>query len=92
MKRNSGKLTPFGKLVVKALTDQDMTKTQLADTIGTSPQYLSYILYGVRSGEKYVPAIVAALSLDLAGVEGGCQSIILSQRILIFCEPIPMSQ
>ena len=64
MKRNTGKLTPFGKLVVKALTDQDMTKTQLADTIGTSPQYLSYILYGVRSGEKYVPAIVAALSLD----------------------------
>lgn len=55
MKRKNGKLTPFGKLVVKALTDQDMTRTQLADTIGTSPQYLSYILYGVRSGEKYVP-------------------------------------
>ena len=56
MKR-SGKLTPFGKLVVKALTDQDMTRTQLADTIGTSPQYLSYILY------------VAALSLDPRKVE-----------------------
>lgn len=69
MKRNSGKLTPFGKLVVKALTDQDMTKTQLADTIGTSPQYLSYILYGVRSVEKYVPAITAALSLDPRKVE-----------------------
>lgn len=40
MKRSTGKLTPFGKLVVKALTDQDMTKTQLADTIGTSPQLL----------------------------------------------------
>ena len=63
MKRSSGRLTPFGKLVVKALTDQ------LADTIGTSPQYLSYILYGVRSGEKYLPAIVAALSLDPRKVE-----------------------
>lgn len=64
MKRKNGKLTPFGKLVVKALTDQDMTRTQLADMIGTSPQYLSYILYGTRSGEKYLPAIVAALALD----------------------------
>lgn len=58
------RLTPFGKLVAKALVDRDMTRTELAERIGTSPQYLSYILYGVRSGEKYVPAIVATLSLD----------------------------
>ncbi len=64
MKSSKGKLTKFGKLVVKALTDQDMTKTQLATEIGTSPQYLSYILYGVRSGEKYLPLIVATLNLD----------------------------
>lgn len=69
MKRKNGKLTPFGKLVVKALTDRDMTRTELADTIGTSPQYLSYILYGTRSGEKYLPAIVAALALDHRKVE-----------------------
>lgn len=69
MKRKSGKLTPFGKLVVKALTDRDMTRAQLADEIGTSPQYLSYILYGTRSGEKYLPAIVAALALDPRKVE-----------------------
>ena len=68
MNANS-KLTKFGKLVVKALTDKDMTKTQLADEIGTSPQYLSYILYGVRSGEKYLPLIVATLELDLRKVE-----------------------
>lgn len=64
MKTSSGKLTPLGKLVVKALTDRDMSKTQLAAAIGTSPQYLSYILYGVRPGEKYLPAIIAALELD----------------------------
>lgn len=69
MKRSNGRLTPFGKLVVKALTDQDMTKTQLAAAIGTSPQYLSYILYGVRSGEKYLPALIAALKLDPRKVE-----------------------
>lgn len=68
MNANS-KLTRFGKLVVKALTDKDMTKTQLAEEIGTSPQYLSYILYGVRSGEKYLPLIVATLNLDPRKVE-----------------------
>ena len=36
--KSSNTLTPFGKLVVKALVDQDMTKTELADQIGTSPE------------------------------------------------------
>ena len=67
--KSNGKLCPLGKLVVKALTDQDKTKTQLAAEIGASPQYLSYILYGVRSGEKYLPAIIAALNLDPRKVE-----------------------
>mgnify|MGYP000921598437 CR=1 FL=1 len=64
MKGRNNKLTPFGKYVAKTLMDRDMTKTQLAAIIGTSPQYLSYILYGSRSGEKYLPAIIAALALD----------------------------
>ncbi len=64
MRSANKKLTPFGKLVVKALTDRDMTKAQLAEQIGTSPQYLSYILTGTRSGEKYLPTIVTALDLD----------------------------
>ena len=67
--RNINKLTPFGKYVVKALTDLDMSKTQLATTIGTSPQYLSYILNGTRSGDKYISAIIAALELDPQKVE-----------------------
>ena len=67
--KSNGKLCPLGKLVVKALTDQDKTKTQLAAEIGTSQQYLSYILYGVRPGEKYLPAIIAALNLDPRKVE-----------------------
>ena len=62
--KSNGKLCPLGKLVVKALADQEKTKSQLAAEIGTSPQYLSYILYGVRSGEKYLPAIIATLALD----------------------------
>ncbi len=64
MRTQNNKLTAFGKLVVKALTDRDMSKADLAAQIGTTPVYLSYILYGVRSGEKYIPAIIVALSLD----------------------------
>ena len=58
------KLTPFGKYVSKTLTDRDMSKAQLAAEIGTSPQYLTYILRGTRPGDKYIPAIIAALELD----------------------------
>lgn len=64
MRGPNKKLTPFGKLVVKALTDQDKTKAELAAEISITPQYLSYILNGTRSGDKYLPAIVAALNLD----------------------------
>ena len=67
--KDTRKLTKLGKLIVKTLTDKNMTKTQLAEAVGTSPQYLSYILYGTRSGEKYIPAIIAALELDPRKVE-----------------------
>lgn len=69
--KDTSKLTKLGKLIVKTLTDKNMTKTQLAEAVGTSPQYLSYILYGTRSGEKYIPAIIAALELDPRKVEKG---------------------
>ena len=64
MRESNKELTPFGKLVAKALIDRGMTRAELAKTIGTSPQYLSYILNGTRSGDKYVGAIIAALSID----------------------------
>lgn len=63
MRARNKKLTPFGKQVVKALADQDMTKQELAAQVGISPQYLSYILNGTRSGDKYFVAIVSALGL-----------------------------
>ena len=67
--RSINGLTPFGKLVVKTLVDQGMTKTELAGQIGTSPQHLSRILHGTRAGSKHIPAIVAALALDPRKVE-----------------------
>lgn len=63
------RMTPFGKYVAKALTDRDMSKTELAIAVGTSPQYLSYILYGERSGKKYLTRIALTLDLDPRKVE-----------------------
>ncbi len=64
MRARNKRLTPIGKLVVKALTDQDMTRAELAAEIHVAPQYLSCILNGTRPVEKYLPAIVAVLNLD----------------------------
>lgn len=54
----------FGKQVKKRLIDKNMTATQLADALGTTPQYLNKILHGERSGEKYIEAI--KIILDMA--------------------------
>ena len=64
MRSPNKKLIPLGQLVVKALTDQNKTKSELATEIGITPQYLSYILNGTRPGNKYLLAIIAALDLD----------------------------
>ncbi len=57
-------LTPFGMLVKKALIDKGMTQIQLAAEVGTSDKYLNLILYGDRSGDKYLVSIVRVLGLD----------------------------
>ena len=64
MRGKNKKLTSFGKSVVKALADRDMSKRDLAVAIGVSPQYLSYILNGTRSGEKYFTVINTTLGLE----------------------------
>lgn len=63
-RQRNKKPTPFGRLVLKALIDQEMTRAALAAEVGISPQYLSYILNGTRSGKRYIEAIVQVLALD----------------------------
>ena len=58
-KRNYSKL---GKQIKKKLIDNDMTAAQLADALGTTPQYLNKILHGERSGEKYIEKIKQLLN------------------------------
>ncbi len=69
MKGKPGRLTPFGKYVSGVLIDRELSKAQLAALVGTSPQYINNILHGARSGDKYIPAIIAALALDPDKVE-----------------------
>jgi len=57
------KLTPFGVLVKKRLLDLEMTQVELAQAVGTSKNYLSLILYGERTGDKYLPRIIRELQL-----------------------------
>jgi transcriptional regulator with XRE-family HTH domain len=63
-------LTPFGVVVKKRLIDLRMTQVQLADAIGTSKNYLNLILYGDRSGKKYIPSIIEELKLDSKDISG----------------------
>lgn len=64
MRKRNKRLTPFGRLVSKALIDRDMSRAALAAEVGISPQYLSYILNGTRSGKKYIETIARVLDLD----------------------------
>lgn len=53
----------LGKQIKKRLIDKNMTAKQLADALGTTPQYLNKILHGERSGEKYIEAIKSILDI-----------------------------
>lgn len=57
------RLTPFGDRVKEKLIDVNMTQRELAKKIGTSDVYLSMILYGERSGKKYIEDIKKILDL-----------------------------
>lgn len=67
--RKATKLTPLGKYITKVLVDREMSKAELAEQVGISPQYLNCIIRGMRSGKKYMPHIVKVLELDPKTVE-----------------------
>lgn len=61
--RNKTEYSSLGKLIKKKLIDRNMTAKELADALGTTPQYLNKILHGERSGEKYIQAIKEILDI-----------------------------
>lgn len=66
MKAEYRKLTPFGQTVKKKLIDMNMTQVELADMLGTNKQYINKILYGERSGKKYINEISKILNIEAA--------------------------
>lgn len=59
-------LTPLGKEIKKKLIDKEMTQTELADQLGVTKQYITKIITGTRTGEKYLLRIGAILDIDIA--------------------------
>lgn len=60
---NKRRYSSFGRKIKKHLIDKNMTAKQLADALGTTPQYLNKIIHGERSGEKYIEAIKSILDI-----------------------------
>ena len=56
--------TPYGVEIKKRLIDMGMDHVELAKRIGTSPQYLTYIINGQRSGRKYRDRINKILQIN----------------------------
>ncbi len=57
------KLTPFGKEMKLRLVELEMKQDELAELVGTSPQYINHIMYGERTGEKYIDRIRSVLGI-----------------------------
>jgi len=56
--------TPLGKVIKKRLVDLNENQTWLAKETGMNGRYLHLVLYGYRSGKKYLPDILKVLDLD----------------------------
>ncbi len=57
------KLTSFGKNIKHRLVELDMKQDELARQVGTSPQYINHIMYGERTGDKYIEKIRRILEI-----------------------------
>lgn len=65
MVESKKKLTPLGKEIKRKIIDKGLSNEELARIAGTTPSYLSQILYGYRSGEKYIHVIGKVLDIDI---------------------------
>lgn len=63
MRKQRNALTPFGKRVKKRMIDLGLAHAELCKACGCGQTYMSDILTGRRSGEKYLPRICEVLEL-----------------------------
>ena len=62
MRKN--KPTPFGLTIKKSLLEKNMTQTDLALAVGSNVKYISHIIYGIKSGDKYIDKICTVLEIS----------------------------
>lgn len=58
-------LTPLGREIKYKLIDRGMTQRELAAALGITPQYITKILSGQRSGERYILKICTILDINI---------------------------
>ncbi|MDE7063368.1 MAG: helix-turn-helix domain-containing protein [Lachnospiraceae bacterium] len=63
MAKTKRQITPFGKTIKLRLVELEMSQEELASMVGTTPQYINHIIYGERSGEKYIEEIKRVLQI-----------------------------
>lgn len=64
MAKTKRQITPMGKEIKRRLVELEMSQEELATSVGCSPQYINHIIYGERSGEKYLEQIFLILGMD----------------------------
>ena len=64
IKVSKRELSPIGKVIKKRLVDINKSQIWLAEKVGMNDKYLHLVLYGERSGKKYLPDIIKVLGLD----------------------------
>lgn len=57
------KYSKFGRQIKIKLIKKNMTAKQLAEMLGTTPQYLNKIIHGEKSGQKYIEEIKRILDI-----------------------------
>jgi hypothetical protein len=65
MKQKKTTISPLGSIIKKKLIEENKTQKELAQEIGTSEKYLYLMLYGLRSGDKYISTIETVLGISL---------------------------
>lgn len=63
--RTDKKPTPFGRAVRMRLAALDMDQKALAQKVGTTPAYISIIIYGERNSPKMIKRICEALDMPV---------------------------
>lgn len=57
--------TPLGEEIATRLIKMNMTHRELAERIGANEKYLNLIIYGERSGSKYLEKIGQVLKINV---------------------------